>query len=110
MKKILFGSAAAICAVAGLSSFKTAKKSFVTTYYWHVIDGSGSKTVFLNADLDSYYGTTAPVSNPCTAGTVAKCVVGFTAAQLTGIGSNTILKTSTGAKQNRATSYKRTAI
>lgn len=110
MKKILFGSAAAICAVAGLSSFKSVKKSFVSTYYWEVATGSGGKTTFVNADLSTYYGTAAPTSNPCNAGLAAKCVVGFTTSQVTGIGVNTILKTSNGAKPVRATSFKRTAI
>ena len=91
MKKILFGSAAALCAVAGLSSFNSSRPS-TTFYYWSVVTGSGAKSTFLNSDLSTYFSTTKPSSNPCIPGPF-KCIIGFTIAQVTHAGAVTILKT-----------------
>jgi hypothetical protein len=93
MKKIIFGSAAAIIAVAGFSSFKAHKASKTNTYYWLVKTGDGGASPFHNADLSTYFGTTEPTNPTCTTGTSFDCVVGFITSQVTGIGSSTKLKT-----------------
>ena len=108
MKKILFGSAAALCAVAGLSSFNSSRPS-TTFYYWRVIAGSGSKASFINSDLSTFYSTTKPTSNPCASSGTKKCVVGFTVAQITHVSGITILKTNSGLtpQANKSLPYSR---
>jgi hypothetical protein len=110
MKKIIFGSIAAVMSVIGLSSFKRAQKSFTTYYYWCVSTGSGYKVTFLKSDLYEYLGNTPTLYNPCNDGYVGKCLVGFTRQQVTGVGTDTQLKTSNGPKPNRITIYLRTEI
>jgi hypothetical protein len=93
MKKVLFGSAAAILAVVGLSSFKAHHRlSQATYYYWLVATGDGSISVFHNVNLSTYYETLQPSSSPCASGSAFKRVVGFASSQVTGVGNNTTLK------------------
>ena len=93
MKKILLGSAAAICAAVGFSSFKVAHNN--GTYYWFYISKNvqrvgGSTAALKNADVTANYivsttSTSLPsiASFPSCAGSSYYCVGGFTTAQLT---------------------------
>jgi hypothetical protein len=87
MKKILFGSAAAILTVVGLSSFKSTKKFAVTKYYFQV--NSGTDISFNSAVAPSQVfflqsGQSAP-TNPCTGLSQKICVIGVTVLQVTTI-------------------------
>jgi hypothetical protein len=101
MKKILFGSAAALCAAVGFSSFKTS--SAVTNYYWFSISKnvakSMSKPALKNTDITHTFilSTTTPAlpalaNFPSCAGSSYYCVAGFSTAQLTA--AHNYLKTS----------------
>ena len=112
MKKILFGSAAALCAVAGLSSFNQIHRTFAGTHYFHVKSGNGDLTQFRNSQVD--VGTQVDpgaVASGCNTG-ANRCVVVFTDAQIThtSLGS-TILKTIGNITQTIAsTKYTRSAL
>ena len=84
MKKILFGSAAALCAVVGLSAFKATK---FTSYYWfktatNYASGTNPLSV-LNSDLNGYYAFTATPGDPCAQTGSNDCLIGFNANQVT---------------------------
>ena len=78
MKKILFGSAAAICAVAGFSSFKSSK--VVTSYYFKLNSATGITPgigSLIAPNQVTYAGTSLPAA--CTTGATSyDCVVTFT--------------------------------
>jgi len=75
MKRILFGSAAAIVAVVGFSAFKN-PKSFTTSYYWFEYNTLVQPTTF------DIFAANGSLQSTCD-GTGAKCEGAFTIAQLT---------------------------
>jgi hypothetical protein len=84
MKKILFGSAAAIMTVAGMSSFKASHK-FAGPYFtinsgFSITPGSGNAIPAGEATLF----TGDPVSGACGSGTAFDCVVSFPSGALNG--------------------------
>ena len=91
MKKILFGSAAAIMAVVGFSAFK-AHKTAVTEYYWFHVSKTGTPAInaaFKNVNVISYQGTTTSASIPVVAcgGTTEFCGAAFLTSQVVTNGS-----------------------
>jgi hypothetical protein len=112
MKQIIFAGAAALCTAVGLASFKTTRKTFATCYYFQVFPGSGNKPVFYNDEV-TYLGTTKPNINPCNPAhptPTYKCVLCFTANQVTGFGANIKLQTTLGYQIPGAVVYYRTAL
>ena len=93
MKKIAFGSVAALCAVAGLSSFKTSY--FADRYYFTAKTGVSKVglTTWKNADVTILAAGSASPSSPGCTGTTKDCVVSFTINQVTAT-NQTHLKTS----------------
>jgi hypothetical protein len=95
MKKILFGSAAALCAAVGFSSYKPAAK--FTTYYWFSLIKNVPKaqtpSALKNVDINHSFvttTTTTPPTGPACSGTTYRCLAAFTAAQLTAAHANLI--------------------
>lgn len=104
MKKIIFGGASAILALAGFSAFKAANKT-ANTYYWFEIN-SGQSTKIVNGKpallndqvaFNSVATTIASGAGVCDKTNTYFCLVGFTAAQVSKAGSSFILATLAGA-------------
>ena len=79
MKKILFGSAAAILAVVGLSSFKNLK-SAQTVYYFKLTHNS---SITPGSPLFNAYGTVSTIAPAGCAGGANLCIVTVTVGKLT---------------------------
>jgi hypothetical protein len=85
MKKILFGSAAAILAVVGLSSFKATKRFLVTKYYFQVNSGTDISLTNAVAPTQVFFlakGQAKP-TDPCDDLNQKICVIGVTVNQVT---------------------------
>jgi len=110
MKKVLFSSAAALCAAVGLSSFtQKPAEDLRVTYYFKINTGLSGQTAFNNADV-TYLGTTAGTDSPCP-GVGKRCVVSFSASQISVVGGITKLKTGANPAQTRvATIFTRLAL
>ena len=81
MKKILFGSAAAICAAVGLSSFQTTK--FTGPIYFKVIASQKSPgSSFAPADVQHILSSSV---SGCSSSNTYDCVVTFLTSNLTQI-------------------------
>jgi hypothetical protein len=88
MKKYLLAIIALVLA-AGLYSFtdsKNQRPSSQSTYYWYMVDtGLGDEEKYSNDDVTFLDGPLTIGDAPnggCTASTIHKCVVGFSAGQL----------------------------
>ena len=104
MKKILFGSASAILAVIGFSSFKSNKGSAGPSYYWFEVPGTvlktnthatftqiGGASAFLAFEQQQNIDVSCPGGNDI-------CLVGYTLGQIRGFSgvTPTGLKTISG--------------
>ena len=93
MKKILFAGAAALLTVTGFSSFKSAHTS--GPYYFQV-----RSFAYLTLGSPVFQSETSWITGPGAATCKAAvnshyiCVIKATTTQVTGIGSNTVLKSS----------------
>lgn len=97
MKKVLFASAAALCAVVGLSSFNADKKAALRYFNIPVGISLPSSTATLFDDDVEYRGDTNP-GDVCAPGNSKLCVVSIETTYLTAgkqhiIGSGAPVKT-----------------
>lgn len=99
MKKIIFGSASAILAVVGFSSFKS-NKAVQTSYYWFQLPAGTSLSVthpaFAGENAYKGFGQQSTIAfDPCT-GSGDLCIIGYTLNAIHGFtvsGTPTALKT-----------------
>jgi hypothetical protein len=104
MKKILFGSAAAILAVVGLSSFKATKKLALTKYYFTVNPDKALGSSVAVGDVSWLATSQSQPGDPCDDVLSKICVIGVTVGQVT-----TINKTHLKASQTNKTIFTRSA-
>lgn len=103
MKKILFGTAGAICMAMGLSSYRLASSS--SNIYWFPLKTSFAKNQTLpavkNTDLNGgFLSETATGTNPGVPGVCSTgshyCLVGFGSTQLTSSNHEIIITSGAG--------------